>query len=112
MMFTNDEALALSLGLAAARGRGLAGATQAIAGRAGKLERLIPATMKRRIRSIGESISFAQFRHTNPGDNSHVEFRRAWSAGRAHTVSDRIWTPKRETSTLTVSRFVAHDGTP
>jgi predicted DNA-binding transcriptional regulator YafY len=70
MMFTNDEALALSLGLAAARGFGLADAAQAIAGAQAKLERVIPANMKRRIRSIDESVAFGQFRDTNPGDNS------------------------------------------
>ena len=61
MMFTNDEALALSLGLAAARGLGLAGAMQAIAGAQAKLERVIPANMKRRMRSRGESVSLAHF---------------------------------------------------
>ena len=70
MMFTNDEALALSLGLAAARGLGLAGAMQAIAGAQAKLERVIPANMKRRMRSLGESVSLAQFPRSNPGDNS------------------------------------------
>jgi predicted DNA-binding transcriptional regulator YafY len=70
MMFTNDEALALSLGLAAARGFGLADATQAIAGAQAKLERVMPANLKRRMRSVGESVSFAQFRHSNPSDNS------------------------------------------
>jgi predicted DNA-binding transcriptional regulator YafY len=43
MMFTNDEALALSLGLGAVRGLGLADATQAIAGAQAKLERVMPS---------------------------------------------------------------------
>jgi predicted DNA-binding transcriptional regulator YafY len=70
MMFTNDEALALSLGLAAARGLGLSGAVHAIAGAQAKLERVMPANLKRRMRSIGESVSFARHPHASPGDNS------------------------------------------
>ncbi|MES2346412.1 MAG: YafY family protein [Pseudomonadota bacterium] len=43
MMFTDDEALALSLGLLAARGLGLAEAAPAVASAQAKLERIMPA---------------------------------------------------------------------
>ena len=43
MMFTDDEALALSLGLLAARGLGLAEAQPAVASAQAKLERVMPA---------------------------------------------------------------------
>jgi predicted DNA-binding transcriptional regulator YafY len=57
MMFGNDEALALSLGLLAARALGLADAAPAIASAQAKLERVMPATLKRRLRSIDETVS-------------------------------------------------------
>jgi len=57
MMFTDDEALALSLGLLAARGLGLAGAAPAVASAQAKLERVMPSTLKKRVRAIDESVS-------------------------------------------------------
>ncbi len=61
MMFTNDEALALSLGLSAVHGFGITSTAHAIAGAQAKLERVMPHAMKARSRSIGESVTFAQF---------------------------------------------------
>ncbi len=72
MMFTNDEALALSLGLAAVRGFGMTTTTQAIAGAQAKLERVMPQGMKARVRSIGDSVSFAQFQNPNPSNNASL----------------------------------------
>ena len=57
MMFTNDEALALSLGLLAARGLGLAENAPAVASARAKLERVLPADLKRRARAIDESVA-------------------------------------------------------
>ena len=52
MMFTDDEALALSVGLLAARGLGLAEAAPAVASAQAKLERVMPGGLKRRVRSV------------------------------------------------------------
>lgn len=57
MMFTDDEALALSIGLLAARGLGLADATPAVASAQAKLERVMPANLKRRVRAVDETIA-------------------------------------------------------
>jgi predicted DNA-binding transcriptional regulator YafY len=57
MMFTDDEALALSLGLLAARGLGLADAAPAVASAQAKLERVMPANLKRRVRAIDETVA-------------------------------------------------------
>jgi predicted DNA-binding transcriptional regulator YafY len=70
MMFTNDEALALSLGLAAVRGFGLTEATPAIEGAQAKLERVMPANLKGRIRAVAESVAFAPFQQRNAGDDA------------------------------------------
>ena len=57
MMFTDDEALALSVGLLAARGLGLADAAPAVASAQAKLERVMPANLKRRVRAIDETVA-------------------------------------------------------
>ncbi len=56
MMFTDDEALALSVGLLAARGLGLAEGAPAVASAQAKLERVMPAGLKRRVRSVDETV--------------------------------------------------------
>ncbi|HEX7034513.1 MAG TPA: YafY family protein [Pseudomonadales bacterium] len=55
LMFSNDEILAISLGLLAVRGLGLAQAAQAVESAEAKLERVMPANLKRRVRAVGET---------------------------------------------------------
>lgn len=62
MMFTDDEALALSLGLLAAHGLGLADAAPAVASAQAKLERVMPANLRRRVRAVDETVSLEQAR--------------------------------------------------
>jgi predicted DNA-binding transcriptional regulator YafY len=57
MMFTDDEALALSVGLLAARQLGLAEAAAAAQSAQAKLERVTPPQLKRRIRAAGDTIA-------------------------------------------------------
>lgn len=57
MMFTADEALALAVGLHAAGELGLAGITPAIASTQAKLERVMPASLRRRLADIGQTVS-------------------------------------------------------
>src|SRR5262245_28220292 len=49
MMFSDDEALAVAVGLQAARGLGLAEAHVAVTGALAKLERVMPPKLKRRV---------------------------------------------------------------
>jgi len=56
MMFTNDEALALALGLLAARQLGLAEAAPAVESAQAKLERVIPLDLKQRVRALMETV--------------------------------------------------------
>lgn len=56
MMFTDDEALALSLGLLAARGLGMAEAAPSVASAQAKLERIMPDGLKQRVRAIDETV--------------------------------------------------------
>jgi predicted DNA-binding transcriptional regulator YafY len=70
MMFTDDEALALSVGLLAARGLGLAAAAPAVASAQAKLERVMPANINRRVRAVSETVTLELSRPTPPGDNA------------------------------------------
>ena len=75
MMFSDDEALALSVGLLAARGLGLAEAAPAVASAQAKLERVMPANLKRRVRAVDETVKITVwFKSVGdpvaPGDNA------------------------------------------
>lgn len=70
MMFTDDEALALSLGLLAARSLGLAEAAPAVASAQAKLERIMPANLKRRVRAVDETVKLDLSQATSPEDNA------------------------------------------
>jgi predicted DNA-binding transcriptional regulator YafY len=56
MMFTDEEALGLSLGLVAARGLGLSGVTQAVEGALAKVERVMPELLRRRLRALEQTV--------------------------------------------------------
>ncbi len=56
MMFSDDEALALSVGLLAAGKLGLDRAAPAIASAQAKLERTMPAGLRGRVRAIGDTV--------------------------------------------------------
>jgi predicted DNA-binding transcriptional regulator YafY len=58
MMFTDDEAQALSLGLIAVRGLGLSGVAPAIEGVQAKLDRVLPDALKKANAALRESIAF------------------------------------------------------
>ncbi|WP_108124092.1 helix-turn-helix transcriptional regulator [Saccharospirillum mangrovi] len=60
MMFTDEETLAVALGLVAASGLGLAETEVAVASVRAKLERVMPDGLKRRVRAIGETTQMAR----------------------------------------------------
>ena len=57
MMFTDDEALALAIGLLAARQLGLAEAAPSVESAQAKLERVMPRALKGRVRALNETIA-------------------------------------------------------
>ena len=57
MMFTDAEALALSMGLLAARSLGLHAGEPALASAQAKLERVMPDSLKRRLRAVETTVS-------------------------------------------------------
>jgi predicted DNA-binding transcriptional regulator YafY len=58
MMFTNEEALALTVGLISARRLNLAETDRAIESAFAKLERVMPLDLKSRVRALTETITF------------------------------------------------------
>jgi predicted DNA-binding transcriptional regulator YafY len=62
MMFTDEEALGLALGLLAARHLGLAGVAPAVEGALAKLERVMPEALRGRVRALQETVSIAAAR--------------------------------------------------
>jgi predicted DNA-binding transcriptional regulator YafY len=58
LMFTEDEALALTLGLLAARRMGLAAAAPAVEGALAKVERVMPTTLRARMEAVQETLVF------------------------------------------------------
>jgi predicted DNA-binding transcriptional regulator YafY len=71
LVFTNDEALALGVGLLAARSLGLADAAPAVAGAQAKLQRVMPQSLKRRLRAIDETVALdLSRRNAAPHDNA------------------------------------------
>ncbi|HEX7735298.1 MAG TPA: YafY family protein [Ktedonobacteraceae bacterium] len=57
LMFTEEEALALTLGLLAVRRLGLIVAAPAVEGALAKIERVLPKTLQERVRAVQETLS-------------------------------------------------------
>ena len=69
MMVSNDEALALALGLLMARGLGLAESAPAIASAQAKLERVMPAALRAQARAVDETVKIDAASRTTLRDN-------------------------------------------
>ncbi|MGN6563865.1 MAG: helix-turn-helix transcriptional regulator [Thermomicrobiales bacterium] len=86
LMFTDDEALALTLGLIAARQLRLAVAAPATEGALAKLQRVMPETLRDRLRAVSDTLVFdAPLPETSPAGEVVVtlssavrECRRVW----------------------------------
>ena len=70
MMFTEDETLALSIGLLAVSGLGLSEAAPAVASAQAKLERVMPANLKQRLRAVDETVQLGMPRSATPAGNA------------------------------------------
>src|SRR5579859_1564711 len=71
MMFSDDEALALSVGLLAARSLGLAEGGPAVASAQAKLERVMPANLKNRVRAVDETVAL-DLTHPAPASDNRA----------------------------------------
>ncbi|NDL70785.1 helix-turn-helix transcriptional regulator [Vreelandella alkaliphila] len=73
MMFTDEETLAISLGLLAAHQLGLSDAAPAIASAQAKLERVMPANLKSRMRGVSDTTRVILPRGAPSLDNRALE---------------------------------------
>lgn len=72
LMFTEDEALALTLGLLAARRMGLALSAPAIEGALAKIERVLPVAQRNRVQAIQESVALDVVTHRSTPNSAFV----------------------------------------
>lgn len=78
MMFTDEEAQALSLGLIAARGLGLADAAPAIESVQAKLDRVLPSAPRKTVNALRESVALQT---GDPRANADAKVLRVLSEG-------------------------------
>src|SRR5258707_5158251 len=71
LMFTEEEALALTLGLLAVRRLGLTVAAPAVEGALAKIERVLPQTLQERVRAVQETLSLT-FHPFNVNTSSEI----------------------------------------
>ena len=110
MMFTDEEALGLALGLLAARTLGLVGVAPAVEGALAKLERVMPEVLRGRVQNLQETVSIAIARPTIPADSEtlltlaaavgerrrvRLRYRSGW-AGESERVVDLYGVMQRE----------------
>ena len=110
MMFTDEEALGLALGLLAARTLGLVGVAPAVEGALAKLERVMPEVLRGRVQNLQETVSIAIARPTIPADSEtlltlaaavgerrrvRLRYRSGW-AGDSERVVDLYGVMQRE----------------
>ncbi len=86
LMFTEDEALALTLGLLASRRLGLTAAAPAVEGALAKIERVLPSALRERVQAVQRTL-ILDFTYSSPAPRSEVvvticaaaqQQRRAW----------------------------------
>jgi predicted DNA-binding transcriptional regulator YafY len=82
MMFTNDEAVALAVGMVAARGLGLADAAPAIASAQSKLARVMPAALQGQVHAISDTVT-VDLRGAATAPSSNAALRVLSAAARA-----------------------------
>src|ERR1700730_1472166 len=95
MMFTDDEALALAVGLLAGRGLGLVHALASGAIAKSKLERVFPAKLKQRLSAVDETVALELARPVAPLDQGVLALLSA-AAQERRRVHLEYRTPQRE----------------
>src|SRR6266853_4217239 len=71
LMFTEDEALALTLGLLAARRLGLTAAAPAVEGALAKIERVLPLALREQVQAVQETLTL-DLTHSGPTPRTNL----------------------------------------
>ncbi|SHF93179.1 Predicted DNA-binding transcriptional regulator YafY, contains an HTH and WYL domains [Microbulbifer donghaiensis] len=87
MMFTNEETLAISLGLLAARSLSVGEVSTAVASAQAKLERVMPQKLKQQLRALGDSVTLDLVPSSAP-DSVTLATLAAATQNRCRTVFD------------------------
>jgi len=98
MMFSDDEALALALGLVAARDLGLGEARLAVHSALDKLERVMPENLRMRVRSVGRAVRL-DLRSTATPSHARALATLSEAIQKQQRVRLRYVAPKRERDT-------------
>ena len=108
MMFADDEALALSVGLLAARQLGLAQAPPAVERAQAKLERVMPDPLKAQLRALSETISLDLSRPASAANDNATLLTLSMAAHARQRVHLRYRSPQGEGSTESERDFDAY----
>jgi len=87
MMFTNEETLAISLGLLAARSLSVGEVSTAVASAQAKLERVMPQKLKQQLRALNDSVTLDLVPKAAP-DSATLATLAAATQNRCRTVFD------------------------
>jgi predicted DNA-binding transcriptional regulator YafY len=103
LMLTEDEALAVELGLIIARRSGLSAAAPAVEGALAKIERVLPVAVRERVQAVQETLVLASSRSTVATDGTFIttigtatsQHRRVWMRYRAWSgeETERVFDP-------------------
>jgi predicted DNA-binding transcriptional regulator YafY len=111
LMFTEDEALALTLGLVAVRRLGLAAAAPAVEGALAKVEQVMPATLRARIQAVQETLVFERSSlHAAPSSATVLTFSIAAQQRRRVQMRYRAWGDHETERELDTYGVVYYDG--
>lgn len=111
LMFTEEEALALTLGLLAVRRLGLTVAAPAVEGALAKIERILPLALQERVRAVQETLSLT-FPPTSTPPKSETLLTLCIAAQQERRVhlSYQTWDGKESTREVDVYGLVYRGG--
>ena len=111
LMFTEDEALALTLGLLAARRLGLAMAAPAVEGALAKVERVMPAALRARVHAVQETLVIdSSALYDAPAGATLLTFSIAAQQRRRVSMRYRAWSDRETDRDLDPYGVVFYDG--
>jgi len=111
LMFTDDEALALTLGLLTARRLGLAAVAPAVEGALAKVERVLPVPLQGRVRAVQETVALAlPLPMGTPTGETVAMLSMAAREGRRAWIRYRTWQEQETERTIDTYGLVYHGG--
>jgi len=106
MMFDENEAMAISMGLLTAKHSGLVSKTPAIASAQAKLERVMPTVLKQKVRAIAQTVTLDLYPpRKKPEDESNFLFPLTSAASEQQQVIIRYKTANDVTSEREVNPY-------